>query len=765
MTPAARELTRSIQGLDDLCAALDRIASSPHEDAVIHGDVRWDNVIAAREPGSRRWTRLAADRLGALRRRRPGRRRRRVPRRIPPGLGSVGPGHGPPRPGPDARRGRRAAAAHAPGAAGLLGGLRTGHRGPGRRARDAAPPGHGPRGGPAAHRGAGGGAGRRSPPSARAPARAAEPEPPVPARPCAGTPARAGRAGGSHEPLPAPGRGRAGCRRGDLADLLLLVRAALATPAARPRRGARRGVHPRAARRWPSARAVRVVLHAGPARACRPERLADAHRSRVRRDLVACQRRQGGSAARLARRTGRARGRGGRATRAPCAGSPLADRRAGELRQRAPPQGVGRRVAGVLHGVRRPRAGRRRGWHRGTRVLQRARRGRRAARGCVHASAQRGGDALRPQGGRPSRGPRRDATRRCCTSSAAASGVRATCCGRSSRPAVPISTAIRPPSRARSSAAWASASMPSGWERASGRAAATCSPKAIVVAHERGITRLEERLDRRRRPLRGARARRATRPTSRQARWPTMRSERGVFLEAAGTIARAIAASAVWDGGRCNWVGASPRQDARGGHGDRVARGGPVRRDERRGAVPRRGRCPARGRRAAAAASRRRSGTRSTYAGRIGAEQRDGLYLGPIGVAYAAARVAGILDSAPTLTAARELLRAWRRDAGRSPSSDVMSGCAGAVVGLVALADLFEERSLLAEATRIGDELLARASREPAGWSWAQPGRGAMHHLCGFSHGAAGIGLALAELFAVTGDDPVRGGRRAGLRL
>ena len=58
MTPAARELTRNIQGLDDLCAALDRIASSPREDAVIHGDVRWDNVIAAREPSSRRWTRL-----------------------------------------------------------------------------------------------------------------------------------------------------------------------------------------------------------------------------------------------------------------------------------------------------------------------------------------------------------------------------------------------------------------------------------------------------------------------------------------------------------------------------------------------------------------------------------------------------------------------------------------------------------------------------------------------------------------------------------
>ena len=40
-----------------------------------------------------------------------------------------------------------------------------------------------------------------------------------------------------------------------------------------------------------------------------------------------------------------------------------------------------------------------------------------------------------------------------------------------------------------------------------------------------------------------------------------------------------------------------------------------------------------------------------------------------------------------------------------------------------------------------------------------------MHHLCGFSHGAAGIGHALAELFAATGDARFCGGRRARLRL
>jgi len=59
MSPAAKELTRFIQGQDDLCAALDRIAASSRADGVIHGDVRWDNLLAIPSAGSRRWTRLA----------------------------------------------------------------------------------------------------------------------------------------------------------------------------------------------------------------------------------------------------------------------------------------------------------------------------------------------------------------------------------------------------------------------------------------------------------------------------------------------------------------------------------------------------------------------------------------------------------------------------------------------------------------------------------------------------------------------------------
>ena len=58
MSPAAIELTRIIQGSQELCAALDELPATWRDDAVIHGDIRWDNLVAVRRDASRRWTRL-----------------------------------------------------------------------------------------------------------------------------------------------------------------------------------------------------------------------------------------------------------------------------------------------------------------------------------------------------------------------------------------------------------------------------------------------------------------------------------------------------------------------------------------------------------------------------------------------------------------------------------------------------------------------------------------------------------------------------------
>jgi aminoglycoside phosphotransferase (APT) family kinase protein len=57
LSPAAIELTRTIQGAAPLCAQLEALAAGWSDETVIHGDVRWDNVLAT--PDARgRWTRL-----------------------------------------------------------------------------------------------------------------------------------------------------------------------------------------------------------------------------------------------------------------------------------------------------------------------------------------------------------------------------------------------------------------------------------------------------------------------------------------------------------------------------------------------------------------------------------------------------------------------------------------------------------------------------------------------------------------------------------
>jgi lantibiotic biosynthesis protein len=223
------------------------------------------------------------------------------------------------------------------------------------------------------------------------------------------------------------------------------------------------------------------------------------------------------------------------------------------------------------------------------------------------------------------------------------------------------------------------------------------------------------------------------------------------FLEVAATLGHRIAESALWFEGRCNWVAPLSREASRGASA--VAALGPdlyggtsgvalflaeagTRLDDERMRVT------------ALGAIRHAL----DHADRIEPEVRDGLYAGVGGIAYAATHVGGLLDGEEVTARARALLRAWRRDRTRSASADVMSGCAGAVTGLVALTDAIDEPWLLDAARSLGEELMARAEATSSGWSWAMPGRRSVHNLCGFSHGAAGIGHACAELFAVTGD-------------
>ena len=87
-------------------------------------------------------------------------------------------------------------------------------------------------------------------------------------------------------------------------------------------------------------------------------------------------------------------------------------------------------------------------------------------------------------------------------------------------------------------------------------------------------------------------------------------------------------------------------------------------------------------------------------------------------------------------------------------SLDVIGGAAGTVLGLCAIDHRLGSDRHLEEARRLGDHLLKHAHRGDEGWSWTTmpPLAEEQQDLTGYSHGTAGIALALLELSVRTGD-------------
>ncbi|HYH82298.1 MAG TPA: lanthionine synthetase LanC family protein, partial [Longimicrobium sp.] len=136
-----------------------------------------------------------------------------------------------------------------------------------------------------------------------------------------------------------------------------------------------------------------------------------------------------------------------------------------------------------------------------------------------------------------------------------------------------------------------------------------------------------------------------------------------------------------------------------------------------------------------------------------------GFHGGRVGIAYAASRV-GRLAGRPELVAEAQALLAdaaghEREDRGL----DVIGGAGGAIQALIAMAPWLPDPALaLTMARAMGDHLLEAADREPGGWCWGTMRGSSIRHLCGYAHGAAGVGHALLELYLATGDSRYRYG-------
>lgn len=139
-------------------------------------------------------------------------------------------------------------------------------------------------------------------------------------------------------------------------------------------------------------------------------------------------------------------------------------------------------------------------------------------------------------------------------------------------------------------------------------------------------------------------------------------------------------------------------------------------------------------------------------ADQIPPQNRLGLYLGWVGIAYVAAYVGLLLGEEALIASSRKLLRRCRQTDDAAYNLDLLEGIAGAVAGLVTLHRIFPEDGLLEFATDLGDRLVSKANVEHDGTcSWPSPQDPNQLNLLGFSHGTSGIAYALTELHSKTG--------------
>jgi hypothetical protein len=229
-----------------------------------------------------------------------------------------------------------------------------------------------------------------------------------------------------------------------------------------------------------------------------------------------------------------------------------------------------------------------------------------------------------------------------------------------------------------------------------------------------------------------------------RARFTPGLTDRDLFLDTAARIGARLAARALWQGGVCAWE--LPTGHPQPGHLYRGTAGIALFLAELWKATG-----DGEIRRAAEGAARHAV----RWSRRLGPEH-PGLFNGRMGVAWAAARIGGVLGDEALAGEAAAGVR-WAARVPPPAAADVIDGAAGVVLALLLLAPLAPGEPALETAAAWG-RALAAAVPEPWGWSWPDPETPYVRNLLGYAHGASGAGHALLELAAATGAEELRYG-------
>lgn len=141
-----------------------------------------------------------------------------------------------------------------------------------------------------------------------------------------------------------------------------------------------------------------------------------------------------------------------------------------------------------------------------------------------------------------------------------------------------------------------------------------------------------------------------------------------------------------------------------------------------------------------------------------------GFYSGSTGIAYALLRIGQLLQREELIDRALTMMEALTTIAPDAVQLDVISGSAGTIPIWLATAKAYQRPVLLEAAHRHGEHLLKYVHQTEIGWSWDTMHVPKQKHLTGHSHGVAGIVTALLELFQATGQSDFLHAALEGLR-
>jgi lantibiotic modifying enzyme len=141
---------------------------------------------------------------------------------------------------------------------------------------------------------------------------------------------------------------------------------------------------------------------------------------------------------------------------------------------------------------------------------------------------------------------------------------------------------------------------------------------------------------------------------------------------------------------------------------------------------------------------------------------RLAFHAGWTGIAYALAELGEAFGNGEFIERAFALIGDAASHGTDDLGLDVISGSAGAIPPLIDLHRRHPGADVLPLAVMLGEQLLARAHRDDAGWSWNTLEGHAGRDLTGFSHGVSGIAWALLELYAETDEAKFREGAERG---